>query len=282
MTEPYVFLFETAGLLLRLNFYDTQVLPCAAARSLSGTASARTRQPDFTLDIQPPPRVLSAHTANPCRAQPVEEYNGSADPSAGRGCVSLHASEPLDALANFLRWMLGRLIPARGGFILHAACLARGSGAMLFAGKSGAGKTTVCNLSGNWQTVNDDQTVIRRTDRGIFAWGMPDGASLRQAMLEPPSGGTGAEPGANPKPQYTIRAVFTLVKDRKNRLFPLSRSRAVASLLTVRADEAGAEALERTLVLLCDFLDNTPCYELHFRKDASFRQCIEKETGVLP
>ena len=69
---------------------------------------------------------------------------------------------------TMLRVIFSYILNAHDGFLLHAAGLVHRSYAFIFAGKSGAGKSTICRVWGNDCVVLNDDLVPVRSIEGSF------------------------------------------------------------------------------------------------------------------
>lgn len=151
------------------------------------------------------------------------------------------------------------------GMLFHAAgVIDRGKG-YLFAGQSGAGKTTTARL---WQglegvqVVNDDKVIIREQDGGFKLYGTPWHGE----------GGI-ASPESAP-----LRNIFVLKQALRNSLTKLTPVQAASSLLA-RAfiplwDQEKMGFILNFLDRLCQKI---PCYELGFLPDASSVEFIRRQ-----
>ncbi len=72
-----------------------------------------------------------------------------------------------------LRLLLASALPKRDGLLLHASGYADARGAILFAGESGAGKTTTALKLPHENVLSDDQIAVRRVDGTWVAWSLP-------------------------------------------------------------------------------------------------------------
>lgn len=73
-----------------------------------------------------------------------------------------------DSLINALRWFLPHLLLNFNVVILHSSCvLDEKDSAHVFLGVSGAGKTTVCTLSGKRKILGDDMNAISFDGQGM-------------------------------------------------------------------------------------------------------------------
>ena len=176
-------------------------------------------------------------------------------------------------LAAPLRYPLDQILLALAlageGLIVHAAAVQYGAGALVLAGASGAGKTTIsriCAAAGR-PVLSDDRVVIRRAPGGWVAWGTPW-----------PGEGKFAENRGLP-----LAAVIFLARGDASHLAPLPPS-AVARRLTPLATIPWFDLAARSgcLDLLADLAGAVPVHELAFRPDAGAERALAAafETGT--
>jgi hypothetical protein len=155
---------------------------------------------------------------------------------------------------NFCRVLVAYRLHELGGAVIHGAALVDGGEALLFAGRSGAGKTTVSRLG-----LEQGRTVLS-DDLNALLPGESGGAVLAALPFTGDLGG-GAGPGA----VYPLRGVMRLEKDVQDSLRPLRRAEAVACLMAcspfLNADLHRHGALLSTLL---DLMDGVPAYALRF------------------
>jgi hypothetical protein len=164
---------------------------------------------------------------------------------------------------NVLRVLTGHTVLAQGGLLLHGAGVVRAGRAHLFFGPSGAGKTTVTDLSPRDRVLSDDLTLVLRTSEGYVACGHPFGMAHHRVP--------------NTTASFPIAGLYRLVQAPEIRLQALDRSRAlgeVASCLPFVMHDAAvaAQALDNAAA----FLRDTPAWRLAFRKDDAFWGAIEE------
>jgi energy-coupling factor transporter ATP-binding protein EcfA2 len=153
--------------------------------------------------------------------------------------------------------------------LLHSAGIVHDGMVYLFSGKSGAGKSTVCKLlaqDSSFIILHDDMVAIAQTQEIFRAWSTPLSGEM-------PAGDSMGAP---------LQAVFFLKHDLTNYVTSLSRRKAAGLLalnlvppLVARNDSLvnqPAESIEQLLMLT----ERIPCYELHFRPERSFWDCIPK------
>src|SRR2546425_297479 len=84
-------------------------------------------------------------------------------------------------------------LAGEGGFLLHAASAIRNGRAFLFAGVSGAGKTTLSRLAPpDVELLTDEISYVRKQDDGYIAFGTPFAGALAKL------GEDGSAPLASP------------------------------------------------------------------------------------
>lgn len=165
------------------------------------------------------------------------------------------------AVENYLRWMIADLALTRQGFVLHAAGLARDGEAYIFFGHSGAGKSTVCELSPGATLLSDDLVLIMREGDRFLASTTPFRGTLPQ--------------GAKEKGFYPMARAFRLHQSREVSTTPLPTGLAVAEILSCCPFISDStKRLSGLLPLIEEFCKTVPVGELHFRKDSSFWDVI--------
>jgi hypothetical protein len=164
------------------------------------------------------------------------------------------------ALDSLLRILLTMVLLPRRGFLLHAATVVRDGRAYVFAGRSGAGKSTVASLSPTGTVLTDEISLIRFTDGCWQAYGTPFWGEFRAA-------------GQNQ--HYPIAGIFSLVQAKKDRIEPMSAKETLRALLPcVLFFSSKPDANEALLRLMLEAVRQIPCHRLHFRRDDGFWQVI--------
>jgi len=144
----------------------------------------------------------------------------------------------------------------REGAETHACGILNPSGeAYLFAGQSGAGKTTMARLyqkTNQVKILSDDRIVLRRKNHGIWMYGTPWHG---EAELASPEKGR-------------LTKIFFLRHGEKNRLVPLGKAEAVSRLFTSCFPPFyHQQAIEFILAFFDEVVKTIPCYELTFFPD---------------
>ncbi len=260
LTE-YTLRATAAGIPFALRLDDEQLYR-ELQTSLGPCRPTSTQIAPFELTVLPSGHK---HIRDATAGEPLDgcdEYEGYVDLVGHRGGVTFTGGVSPGALANCLRQICTELTFMDDGAILHAAYLADDKGGYVFAGRSGAGKSTVCELSSHLRVLSDDLIAVRRQAGQYLAWGLP------RAELH-----TEARP-------VTIRAVFVLRQSRENRLVPLAPAAALAHVLALPTRTMKNVDIGKVLALLDGLTNHVPCYELHFRKDPSFWKCIDSQLAA--
>ena len=141
-----------------------------------------------------------------------------------------------------------------GGFQAHASSAIRNSRAFLFAGVSGAGKTTTVRLAPSDAVVlTDEISYVRRIGNGYRAYGTPFAGEL-------------ARPGANAS--ALVHRLCLLKQGPQNRLRPVRRAEAIRALMRhVLFFAHDSELVERVLDSVVKFVASVEVMEMEFTPD---------------
>jgi hypothetical protein len=178
-----------------------------------------------------------------------------------RGSVSIAEAHPYFT-DIVLRVLHSLLLAPRGGFLLHAASHVRNGRAFIFAGVSGAGKTTISRLAPpDTRILSDEVTFVRPLDGRYFAFGTPYVSSL-------------GKPGENIC--APVEALYLLAKGPENRCERLSDADAARALLrNIVFFATDADLVGAVFQSGCDFLLQTPVFRLTFVPNASVWELIQ-------
>jgi hypothetical protein len=171
------------------------------------------------------------------------------------------------AVESFLRICYSFLAVESSGLLLHSAGVIRDGKGYVFPGVSGTGKSTIATLATDRETVLSDELVVVRKMRGGYL------------VYSTPFYGTNESVDLNAN--VPLKAAFLPVKDSEVYARRAKPSRALAKLLSsvlFFGQEAGSN--QRLMDISADIVAQIPFYDLHFRRDASFWECIgELENG---
>jgi hypothetical protein len=172
----------------------------------------------------------------------------------------------IDAVLRIVHTLV---LAKQGGFLLHSASAIRNGKAFLFAGVSGAGKTTISRLAPPDATLlTDEISYVRKLDvsaqdAGYVAYGTPFTGEL-------------AKLGENTS--APVAALYLLAKG-ENRIEPVAVSDAGRELLAnmlffAEGQEEDQEMVHSAFQAACDFVSRVPVYRLTFVPDARVWEMI--------
>ncbi len=147
------------------------------------------------------------------------------------------------------------VLARQGGFLVHAASAVRNGNAYLFAGVSGAGKTTIARLApADANLLTDEISYVRKGAGGYFAFGTPFAGEL-------------AKSGENLK--APLGAVFLLVQGPENRIESVGAADAARGLLkNILFFAKDPELVQAVFRSALEFVDQVPVRRLTFIPDA--------------
>lgn len=174
------------------------------------------------------------------------------EPGVGRGRI-LQSPNPF-SIDSVLRIIHTLILARQGGFLLHAASVVRNERAFLFAGVSGAGKTTISRLAPPDATLlTDEISYIRHQSDGYRACGTPFTGELARA-------------GQNVS--APIATLFLLEKGPHHRVEPVDRGEALRSLLrNILFFAEDQELVKCVFQSAFEFVQSVPVQRLTFAPD---------------
>jgi hypothetical protein len=175
------------------------------------------------------------------------DFHAAFDTRARRGRIR----QPLAAapFETFLTAVCAWRLLESGGFLLHAAGLEDGPGAVAFFGPSGSGKSTVARLVGRG-VISDEVLAITPGPGGYRVSGVPWRGRRRSAPLA---------------------ALYALRQAEATEFVPLRPGPAAGRLLgSVFFASADRAAVGRFLDTAAALLATVACWEMRFTPDRSF------------
>jgi hypothetical protein len=166
-----------------------------------------------------------------------------------------------------LRILHSLILAEEGGFLIHAASAVKNGRAFIFAGVSGAGKTTISRLApSDVAVLTDEISYVRPGQRGYEAFGTPFAGEL-------------ARIGANLR--APLAAVYLLVQGPKNKVEPVSETEALQAFLrNVLFFAHDPEQVGKVFQYAFDFISGVPIYRLTFAPDARVWELIGGDEGA--
>src|SRR6202521_5432124 len=180
------------------------------------------------------------------------DFRARWDSRASRGHIP-QSRNPY-AIDSVLRIVHTLILAKQGGFLVHAASAIRGGRAFLFAGVSGAGKTTISRLAPSDATLlTDEISYVQHEGNQYRACGTPFAGEL-------------AKVGENQS--APLSTLFLLEKGPENRIETVAASDAIRLLLRnilFFADDC--ELVNLVFRSACEFVEQVPVRRLIFVPD---------------
>ena len=252
------------GIPVRVNTTDPDFLEMLRER-YAGFVSADPRA-EFEFDVELAPPAFANRDADVSVKHQsgrwfIErgDFHAEWDPVARRGSIRQSANPySIDAVLRIVHTLV---LPKQGGFLLHSASAIRNGKAFLFAGVSGAGKTTISRLAPADATLlTDEISYVRKGSEGYVAFGTPFTGEL-------------AKLGENAS--APVAALYLLAQGPENRIDPVAAADAgrelLANMLFFAEDR---ELVHWAFQAACDFVDRVPVYRLTFLPDARVWEMI--------
>jgi hypothetical protein len=187
------------------------------------------------------------------------DFQATWEPASRRGRIRQSANPySIDAVLRIVHTLV---LARQGGFLLHSASAIRSGKAFLFAGVSGAGKTTISRLAPPDATLlTDEISYVRRQGDEYVAFGTPFTGEL-------------AKLGENVS--APIAALYLLAQGPENRIEPVGSGDAARSLLANLLFFAeDPELVQATFHSAFEFVGRVPVFRLTFVPDARVWEMI--------
>jgi hypothetical protein len=187
------------------------------------------------------------------------DFRAEWNPATRTGTIWQSANPySIDAVLRIVHTLV---LAKQGGFLLHSASAIRNGKAFLFAGVSGAGKTTISRLAPADATLlTDEISYVRKQGDDYVAFGTPFTGEL-------------AKLGENTS--APLAALYLLAQGSENRIDPVPVADAgrelLANMLFFAEDQ---EMVHRAFQSACDFVHRVPVYRLTFVPDARVWEMI--------
>lgn len=190
------------------------------------------------------------------------DFRANLDPVARRGRI--RQSENPYSIDTVLRIVHTLVLAGEGGFLVHAASASRGGRAYLFAGVSGAGKTTISRLAPlDAALLSDEISYVKREGEGYVAFGTPFAGEL-------------ARPGENVR--APLDAIYLLAQGPRNLVEPVAPAQAARELLaSVLFFAEDAQLVHMVFGAVLDLVERVPVRRLTFVPDARVWNLIGRE-----
>jgi hypothetical protein len=255
---------EIGRMPIRVNTADPGFLQMLQDRYAGFLTSPRPAEIEFDVEITPPqfddPDADVSVNQNDGRwSMQRGDFRAEWEPANHRGWIRQTANPySIDAVLRIVHTLI---LAKDGGFLLHSASAIRNGKSFLFAGVSGAGKTTISRLAPPDATLlTDEISYVRRQKDHYTAFGTPFTGEL-------------AKLGENVS--APVEALYLLEKGSENRIDPVEQSEAVRSLLANLLFFAEDEALvQSTFLSAFEFVSTVPVFRLTFVPDGRVWELI--------
>jgi hypothetical protein len=174
------------------------------------------------------------------------------------------------AIESFLRICYSYLAVINDGLLLHSAGVVRGGNGYIFPGVSGTGKSTIAGLAtSREQVLSDELVVVRKKEKDYVVYSTPF---------------FGTNKSAERNSHAPLKAAFLPIKDSRVCLKKARPAPALTRLLSSALFFSREDELNRRLMdISAELVGQVPFYEMYFRRDASFWECIgelEQNGGI--
>jgi hypothetical protein len=251
LSESYEFMAQTEK--RYANFVTTDVTPVFKIQV--NILSERT-VPDLTTYVEKPEVTFVNGTEHGTFAW--QDLSGKFDFAMREARMSCSLNPA--GLNSFLRFIFSVILLKEQGFLVHASGLIKNGVGYIFPGKSGAGKTTITQLSQDATLLSDDLPIVKLGDNPVI-FGTPFWGGLAVA---------------GEKTSAPLAGIYFPIKDKENYVERLTPKKTFEKLLPNAVFFFKNEEFSKQLFKLCfDFSTKVAGYELHFLLDPSFWECID-------
>jgi hypothetical protein len=266
--ERYSVVIAIGGVSVRVNTTDADFLEMLQDRYAGFLSAEPAAELDFDVELTPafPDRDADVNVTHRSGRWFMErgDFRAEWDPAARRGWIHQTANPySIDAVLRIVHTLV---LAKQGGFLLHSASVIRNGKAFLFAGVSGAGKTTISRLAPADATLlTDEISYVRKLD-------LPSQGASYVAFGTPFTGEL-AKLGENTS--APVAALYLLAQGPENRIDPVTAADAGRELLANMLFFAGdQEMVHWAFQAACDFVHGVPLYRLTFMPDTRVWEMI--------
>jgi hypothetical protein len=255
---------EIGGIPIRLHTDDPAFLKLLKQRYAGFVSSTSEVRFEFQTELVPPQTIspdedVRVYWDSGRWSMERGDFRAEWDPAEASGRIRQTANPySIDSVLRILHTLL---LATEGGFLVHAASAVRNGRAFLFAGLSGAGKTTIAGLAPPDATLlTDEVSYVRKLDDHYYAFGTPFTGEL-------------ARLGENVR--APIAALYLLVKGRDNKIEPIRPADAARGLLkNILFFARDPKLVKLVFHAACAFTDRVPVRRLTFLPDTRVWEMI--------
>jgi hypothetical protein len=262
--ERYSVVIVIGGVPVRLNTTDVDFLELLHNRYAGFVNDEQAAEFEFEVNLSAPSfanREADVSVTHRAGRWFMErgDFRAEWNPATRKGTI--HQSANPYSIDAVLRIVHTLVLARQGGFLLHSASAIRHGKAFLFAGVSGAGKTTISRLAPPDATLlTDEISYVRKLENGYIAFGTPFTGEL-------------AKLGENTS--APVAALYLLAQGPENRIdsvAPADAGRELLANMLFFADDH--ELVHWAFQAACDFVHHVPVHRLTFMPDARVWEMI--------
>ncbi|HEV2102859.1 MAG TPA: hypothetical protein VGR58_08785 [Candidatus Acidoferrum sp.] len=255
---------EIGGIPIRLHTDDPAFLKLLEQRYAGFVSSASEARFELQIELAPPQTIspdedVRVYWDSGRWSMERGDFRAEWDPATASGRIRQTANPySIDSVLRILHTLL---LATEGGFLVHAASAMRNGRAFLFAGLSGAGKTTIASLAPPDATLlTDEISYVRRVDEHYYAFGTPFTGEL-------------ARLGENVR--APLGALYLLAQGRENKIEAVSPADAARGLLeNILFFARDPNLVKSVFHAACAFTDRVPVRRLTFLPDTRVWEMI--------
>ena len=264
-TEYRATAIAIGGVTVQINASDPEFVRMLEGRYAGFIGSGQAPDYEFDVELAPPADIDPDADVRVFRQDGKwrlerGDFRAEWDPVSRRGLVRQSPNPySIDAV---LRIVHSLVLAGQGGLLVHAASVVRNGRAFLFAGVSGAGKTTLARLAPPDATLlTDEISYLRQDGGGYTAYGTPFAGEL-------------AKPGENIR--APLAALYLLRQGGANKVEPVGAAEAVRPLLeSILFFAHDSELVGRVFESACELVSQVPVFRLTFFPDARVWDLIQ-------
>jgi hypothetical protein len=262
--ERLSLVIEIGGMPVRVHTTDPDFLAMLQGRYSGFVSESASPEMEFDIDLTTesfadPDVPVEVRHGHGRWALVRGDFRAEWEPALRKGTIRQAASPyAIDAVLRIVHTLV---LARQGGFLMHSASAIRNGKAFLFAGVSGAGKTTISRLAPCDATLlTDEISYVRKQGEGYVAHGTPFTGEL-------------AKLGENVS--APIAALYLLAQGPENRIDPIAPADAtrelLANVLFFAEDEELVQAIFHSAF---EFVSRVPVSRLTFVPDSRVWELI--------
>jgi hypothetical protein len=271
---------EIGGIPIRVNTSDADFLDMLQNRYAGFVGSSEHAAFEFDVDLVRPGFVgpdadLRVTQRSGKWSLERGDFRAEWEPARRTGTIRQSANPySIDAVLRIVHTLV---LAQEGGFLMHAASAIRNGKAFLFAGVSGAGKTTISRLAPSDATLLTDEISYVRKDvrKDMLQHARDDARKQGHSYVAYGTPFTGELAKLGENVSAPISALYLLAQGPENRIDPVAPGEAVRELLAnILFFAEDQELVQRAFHAACEFVSRVPVSRLTFVPDTRVWEMI--------